>query len=47
MKLFNEVIGSYLASNYKSRHLGTFFGVQIASLRGFILQLLSDTFAQM
>jgi hypothetical protein len=36
MKLFNEVTSSYLASNYKSRHLGKIFGVQIASLRGFI-----------
>jgi hypothetical protein len=28
IKLFNEVTSSYLASNYKSGHLGTIFGVK-------------------
>jgi len=32
MKFFYDVSISYLASNYKSRHLGTIFGVQIVSL---------------
>lgn len=35
MNLFNEATSSYLASYCKSRHLGTIFGLQIASVRGF------------